>query len=194
MSKIKKMLTMGAAMAIAMLAFGASSAFAADQATCAFTGLAGNLTPPIPAAANDPGGPTTIETGTYHFEGSATCVKVDTDIEDPTFSGVYAVTITSDGDYANRVCGTGTAHGRNLSDTVVSSPSPGWEGPVLATYDITFTSGAGAMTVNKVQNSERTSTTPVAGGGFVQIVPADGNCATTNVGAFTVAGAFTAAG
>ena len=191
MSKIKKTFSVGLSLAFALCAFGASSAFASDTGTCAFTGLAGNLTPPIPAAANDPGGPTTIETGTYNFAGSATCVKVDGDSGESGNSGVYSVSITSNGNYANKVCGTGTATGSSLSATQLTSASPGWEGPVGATYDITFSAGAGALVVHSASNSQRTNSSN-AGGGYVQIVPADGNCATTNVGAFTVAGSFSA--
>jgi hypothetical protein len=191
MSITKKFLGLSMAV-VALFAFNAASAFASDTGTCAFTGLAGNLTPPIPAAANDPGGATTIETGTYQFAGTATCVKADGDSGQATNSGVYSVSITSNGDYANRVCGTGQAFGRSLANTSLSSAAAGWEGPVHATYDITFTGGAGALLVHQTSNAERTNSGNNNGGGYVQIIPADGNCATTNVGAFTVAGSFTA--
>jgi hypothetical protein len=199
MSKIKKVFGLTVSVAAAMFAFGASSAFAADTATCAFTGLAGNLTPPIPAAANDPGGVSSIERGTYNFAGDATCVKLDTDTDDAANNGVYGVRITSNGDYENQVCGTGKAYGRTLGATQLVATSgtslagaAGWEGPIGATYDITFTGGAGALVVHQAQNSERTSSNGTNGGGYVQIIPADGNCVTTDVGAFTVAGSFSA--
>ena len=187
MSKIKKSLGLGAAVAVAMFAFGASSAFAADSATCAFTGLAGNLQPPIPAAANDPGGPTTTERGLYEFNGSATCVAIEGDVGDPQQAGVSPVTLRSAGRYENLVCGTGSAIAEDPNATQVDGfPAP--EGPVNTTYVINFTGGAGALRITGGFTPQHGN---VTGGGYVQIVPAVGNCATTDVSAFTVAGAFT---
>jgi hypothetical protein len=180
-------LCVAASLAVAMFAFGAGSAFAADSATCAFTGLAGNLTPPIPAAANDPGGPTTTETGTYQFAGNATCVAVEGDTGDAaTNSGVYSTHITSSGNYTNLVCGTGTATSTAANTTLSGFPSP--EGPVNTAYTIRFTAGAGALQITGGFTPQHSS---VTGGGYVQIVPAQGNCANTDVSAFTVAGSFT---
>src|SRR6476619_5858682 len=121
MTTLKKVLCLGASSMVVMLALGASSASAADTATCSFTGLAGNLNPPIPAALNDPGGPTTTEIGTYNFAGDATCVAVEGDTGDnPATSGVYAVHIVSSGNYANKVCGTGTATATDPNATIAT--------------------------------------------------------------------------
>src|SRR5438067_8068718 len=121
MSVFKKMFGVGAAVVLGALALGPASAFAAeDNAVCGFEGLAGALNPPIPAATHDPGLQNTIETGSYHFTGPGVCVKVDS--AETGNSSDYAVSITSDGTYANQVCGTGTADGTNLASTQVTSP------------------------------------------------------------------------
>jgi len=180
---------LSAAVVFASLAFGASSAFAADTATCSFSGLTGSLTPPIPAAANDPGGVSTIELGSYTFNGAATCVAVEGDVGDPpTNSGVYAVTIDSAGQYENQVCGTGWARGTDPNQTIVSG-FPAGEGPVNATYEIQFVGGAGTLRITGGFTPQHDSLT---GGGYVQIVPEQGNCVNEDVSQFRVAGSFTA--
>ena len=189
MSTIKRMLSLSVAVVVASLAFGASSALAADSATCAFTGLTGSLTPAIPAAANDPGGINSIETGDYTFNGDATCVVVEGDVGDPpTNSGVYAVTIDSAGQYENQVCGTGWARGTDPNQTTVTGGPPG-EGPVNTTYEIRFVGGAGTLDITGGFTPQHDS---VDGAGYVQIVPSQGNCVNEDVSEFTVAGAFTA--
>ena len=189
MSTIKKMFGLSAAVVLAAMAFGASSAAAADTATCAFTGLAGGLNPPIPAANKFPIG--LNQTGTYNFSGPGTCVALEGDTGDaPTNSGVYNVAIVSAGNYKNTICGTGEAHGVDPNATTVTFVgAPASENPVHATYDINFTGGAGAMRITGGSTPQHGSLT---GGGYVQIVPQDGNCADTDVRAFTVAGAFSA--
>src|SRR4051794_16984662 len=193
MSIIKRMFGLSAAVVVAALAFGASSALASDTAACQFSGLAGALVPPIPAAANDPGGPTTTETGAYHFAGSATCVKADTDAGESGNSGVFAVNITSDGNYTNTVCGTGTADSTLANTSVVSANGdPKWEGPVHAGYHIDFRGGNGSLSINSLSNSQRTGG---SGAGYVNIVPTNGgDCVLNDVAFFQVTGAFAATG
>jgi hypothetical protein len=189
-STIKKSLSAAVVAAIAVMAFGASSAFATDAAACQFQGLAGALVPPIPSAQRDnaDGNLNDIETGNYTFSGSATCVKVDNDAGDVANNNVYSVSISAGGPYANQVCGTGTADG----SATVTSPLAGWEGPVTASYHINFTGGQGNMTISNVANSERSGG---VGQGFVEITPTNGgNCATTDVAFFQVTGAFDARG
>ena len=119
MSTIKKMFGLGAAVVMAVMAFGASSAFAADTATCAFTGLAGGLNPPIPAANKFPIGQN--QTGTYNFAGPGTCVAIEGDTADaPTNSGVYNVNITSAGSY-KKDCASGEAAASTREKTLTSS-------------------------------------------------------------------------
>ncbi|MFL5894126.1 MAG: hypothetical protein ACJ76Z_03310 [Thermoleophilaceae bacterium] len=193
MSIVKKMFGLSAAVVVAALAFGASSAFASDTAACQFSGLAGALVPPIPALANDPGRQATIETGTYHFAGSATCVKTDTDAGESGNSGVFPVNITSDGNYTNSVCGTGTADSTLANTSVISSTGdPKWEGPVNAGYHIDFTGGNGKLNISQLSNSQRTGG---SGNGYVNIVPTNGgDCVLNDVAFFQVTGAFEAAG
>jgi hypothetical protein len=189
-STIKKWFSITAVSAIAVMAFGASSAFASDAAACQFQGLAGALVPPIPSAQHDAadGSLNDVENGNYTFSGSATCVKVDSDAGQATNSGVYSTSISAAGPYANTVCGTGTADGT----ASVTSPLAGWEGPVNANYHIQFVGGNGALTISSVSNSERSGG---SGGGYVNIVPTNGgDCAVNDVAFFQVTGAFVAQG
>ncbi|MFL5894125.1 MAG: hypothetical protein ACJ76Z_03305 [Thermoleophilaceae bacterium] len=193
MATIKKTFCLGAAVAAALLALGASSAFASDAAACQFSGLAGALVPPIPAIAHDPGLQNTVETGTYHFAGSATCVKTDTDPGESANSGVFPVNITSDGNYTNTVCGTGTADSTLANTTAVSTTGdPKLEGPVHSAYHIDFTSGVGDMVISQLSNSQRTGG---SGAGVVIITPTNGgDCVVNDVAYFQVTGAFEASG
>jgi hypothetical protein len=96
--------------ALGTLGFGATSASAnfLDTTTCQFNGVAGTVSPTIPAA------PTVNPTqdGWYDFSGSATCVTTDNDSDpDATSTNPYAVTVVSEGNYTNIVVGTGEVAG-----------------------------------------------------------------------------------
>ena len=187
MSKMKS-IALSAALAICAFAAMTSVASASDVVACQFSGLAGALNPPIPAAAHDPGGPTTIETGTYHFGGTATCAKADTDAGQTGNTGRYDVNITSDGSYANQVCGTGTAD--STTPASVSSPLAGWEGPLTAVYHIAFTGGNGKMDITDavVTGDGGKHGTGI---GVVIITPTNGgDCVLNDVAFFQVTGAF----
>ena len=193
MSKIKKV-ALSAVLAASAFAMMASSAAASDIAVCQFSGLAGALNPPIPAAAHDPGGPTTIETGTYHFGGTATCARGDTDPGQSGNSGRFDVNITSDGSYANQVCGTGTADGTDPTKTVVTSPDPRAEGPLQSVYHIAFTAGQGKMDITDfvlLGDPLSPAGKHGTGAGFVNITPTmGGDCAVNDVAFFQVTGSF----
>ena len=158
----------------------APSAMAATPATakCAFTGLAGNLTPPVPAA------PTLGGSGTFTFGGSATCAL--------SHGGGPAVpvnaTINASGRYDNTVCGTGTATG--TASITFQANSTGTTS-ANATFSINFASGVGALHISSFVDNQGHKG---QGGGEVTIVPAQGSCTSGGVSAFTVAGGFAVAG
>ena len=184
MSKIKNV-ALSAALTVCAFAAMTSAASAQDIVACQFSGLAGALNPPIPAAAHDPGGTATIETGTYHFGGTALCAKTDTDAGQSGNSGSYDVNISSDGSYANQVCGTGTAD--STTPAVLMSPFSGWEGPVTAVYHIDFTAGIGRMTISDFTMGGKHGT----GAGAVNITPTSGgDCVANDVAFFQVSGSF----
>jgi hypothetical protein len=80
--------------ALAIMAVGSSSAFAADTVACGLDGETGNLSP----AVNLQGG-----SGTFTFGGQAVC---------SVNAGVPALsTLTASGTYSNQICGTGVADG-----------------------------------------------------------------------------------
>jgi hypothetical protein len=188
---ITKLVGVITALATGVLAFGALPALAAeDTDVCSFQGLAGSLTPPIPAITHGSGG-----TGTYHFDGTGTCVKVDQ--AESGNSGVYTVSISSDGSYANQLCGTGTADGGHFgfSPASITSTSPGFEGPMQVTYHIGFTAGVGQMTVENfgILGDRKGARTGGTGSGLVSILPTQGgDCILIDVAAFQVTGAFQA--
>jgi hypothetical protein len=181
---------------VAAMVVGGSAAQAAvgtrDSATCVFTGLAGNLTPPIQPATIQGG------TGTYNFNGSATCVTTETDDPTPSgaVSGVNSVNITSSGTYANDRCGTGTAQGNSTIGPTTVGPLP--EGNISGTgtdlYDITFKGGTGPITwgTGLVDGNNEPILSNGVADGIINITPANaGGCVTQPVSAFSVAGFFT---
>jgi hypothetical protein len=209
---------------LSSLAFGVSTASAVqgDTITCAFTGLAGTLVPPVNGAL---GGP---NDGSYTFSSTVpatnprpTCVGTDID---GTATGVYQVDIESAGYYSNLVCGTGSVAGsagvgnsttiQGLgpsevgagSPPVATTPPPTWYVPQGATigannglannwtavgYGIDFDAGDGTLGGGAVTPSSDTDAFYVSGSVAIvdntNTVPCSGP-----VGAFRVAGAFTA--
>ena len=177
----KRLFLMLSLTAVAVAVAGVGSASAAQVGSCVFTGLAGNLTPGVPAATN-PAGP--LATGTYSFSGDAlNCALANSNGTVIANGGAH---ITSSGSYLNLLCGTGTATG---TATVAFS-----NGQTFSNIGstIAFVGGTGALAV----------TGGASGGGEVSIVPGDvpapvgagsgGNCVTTAVTQFKVYGNFTA--
>lgn len=157
-----------------------SPAMAADPgtATCTFTGLAGNLQPPVRPLPQTGGG------GGFDFSGDATCHLT----HGATVAPNVSATITASGTYANIACGTGTAEG---DANIVFAPNP--TGILFgdAHFIIRFASGVGALHITSfLDNLGHRG----QGGGEVTIVPAQGSCASGGVSAFTVAGGFAVEG
>jgi hypothetical protein len=180
---------------LALAAIGAASLAAAPSASaaanveCAFTGLAGNITPGVPAILG-PNGPLG-GAGTYTFEGEATCSGVDAAGNAVTPSP-NNTTIKSSGAFTNTACGTGTAIG-NAATRAVGAPPPGTyvdfhqagiQDITQVSYSIQFVGGNGALTVTKANNKAAN------GGGEVTIIPHDGDCVLNDVRSFDVAGGF----
>jgi hypothetical protein len=204
--RASKVLIAAALSAICVLAFGVTGASAnpTHGGACAFTGLAGNITgtnnPPgvealltdllkVPQPNNTPTGtPLDIlldtDSGTYTFGGSATCLINDARPNSPRVE--QNVSITSAGAYTNTICGTGTATSRNQT-TVKDSLG----GMLVDTvdYDILFVGGNGALSITKARDASDGNFG--SGAGYVHITPTQGgNCVTTDVSKFDVAGAF----
>jgi hypothetical protein len=186
-----------AAGALAAALVGSTSAQAAgnDHSSCVFQGLTGTLTPPVP-----PGNQT--GTGTYTFNGGATCVIADKD-EGAGTAPQVAVTITSKGSYNSLACGTGFVGG---SDTTISGPNP--ELPVsspvlgLIDYEINFVGGTGPLLAQQGSSLPGNTFGPMTGAltdgdgetvtaaGTVTIIPVGSDCVTSPVGQFQVAGSL----
>jgi hypothetical protein len=184
-------LTMAAMTAASLAA--APSASAAASVECAFSGLAGNITPGVRAVLG-PNGPTG-GSGTYEFNGRATCTGVDHDgtvIRPTVGADTTNATIASNGSFVNTVCGTGTASG-NTDTRAVGTTGPGTyvnfdDGAVQditqVTYNIQFVSGVGAISITRINNA------PATAGGNANIIPHSGDCVFQDVTAFDVAGGF----
>jgi hypothetical protein len=129
------------ALAAALIGSTSAQAVGNDHSSCVLQGVTGSLTPPIPPPPAGNG-----QTGTYTFNGSATCAVVDADGEGAT--GPAATTITSTGKYSNIACGTGFVGG---SDTTFTGPAGNPEFPVTTTpagaldYEINFAGGSGPL-------------------------------------------------
>ena len=189
---------------------GISTAQAQSAGVCVFEGLAGNLTPPLPAGSTDT---IDFEQGTYDYGGPARCAgKFGDDVITPTGAGPN-VRIDSDGYYDNMVCGTGFAHDTDGSNTVVQQTAGGsatvdnvgyeipftnGQGPLLIAQGTTLAAQAGAPNHPEAGSDSSASHGPTTGDfqgeGDVQIVPNDGDCVTTPVGEFLVNGSFVAHG
>ena len=90
--------------------------------------------------------------------------------------------ITLNGDYANRVCGTG---GVETTAGVIDFINPLVDDVTGLSIRIDFIAGQGVMVVAGNAGGH-----PVAGDGTVQIRPVVGNCVTTDVEQWAVDGAF----
>ncbi len=153
----------------------APPAMAADPLTieCGFTGLAGNLSPPVRPIPQTGGG------GSFTFGGTATCTV--------THGSTVATgngTINASGSYTNTICGTGSAGG---NATIAFPPNPTGITSATVPFTIIFVAGVGVFQIpNYADNLGHKGN----GAGEVTIVPAQGSCTSGGVTAFTVAGAF----
>ena len=214
MSRAFRILVATALLSVCAFAFsvgGAQAQTHADAATCSFTGLAGTADPDgagtgVQSVSTDiaVGGPATVatdfDTGNYTFTGPATCV-----VEDglhPAANGVQAATINSVGDYNNRICGTGTAESTpgqagdaDADSTTVNFANPAVHDIASVDYQIDFKAGNGELIIDSaVAVAGSGHNHDLSGGGAVHIHPQVGNCGTTDVEQFSVAGSFTVAG
>ena len=181
---LKKRVALGAIAAMAAsLAVAVPSASAAEVANCTFNGLAGGITPGVPAVLG-PNGPTG-GSGVYTFGGNAlSCSYANsaTGVIVPT----TAARINSRGSFSNLVCSTGTADGDPAAGgTTIDFTDPRVPDVTSASYHIQFVGGQGVMTVASFNGQA------VTGGGYVNITPHTGNCVNEDVTAFDVAGSFT---
>ena len=152
----------------------ASVASANTTVACVFNGVTGNLNPAIPGIVADAS--LDEETGTFTFNGGVNCAGNDNGTP-----RAEAGTVNASGTYVNQLCGTGTADGTST----VTLPS----GTVTASFHIDFRGGNGVITITNAQrNNGETGT----GSGAAQLVPDQGNCVTTPVNTFRVAGGFQA--
>jgi hypothetical protein len=196
-------------MIVGVMAFSVSSASAQapHSADCGFSGLAGTADPFGPheghatgvesvltdANHTDHGGNVLLDQdhGRYNFSGQGTCV-----INDGGPPRVANVAIASTGVYANTICGTGTAsavdgrtnaeEGTGAQDlTTVRENGVDLVNDVA--YSIDFRAGKGTLTGTADHAADNK---PGTISGVVNITPAGGNCANTDVQAFQVAGDF----
>jgi hypothetical protein len=198
---------------VAAMFVGSSTASAQSAGGCVFTGLAGNLVddqngsaglPSIQKDLTDPAyaspeDPQDYEHGTYSYAGPATCAGV---FNGQTVApGANNATISSEGFYDNALCGTGYAlDPAGTGTTIASTDSSG--NPISVTgvgYEIQFAGGHGPLFIGTNAESRDPEhdgliTGDYSGNGVVQIRPKGGNCGTTDVNAFDVAGSFTASG
>lgn len=149
---------------------------------CAFTGLAGNISPGVMLVGGQ---------GGYQFQstaGSTSQCRMDS-------NGPAAATIQSTGNFRNAVCGTGTAWSgySELPNTAADSTTIDINGSpteiTSATYTIEFVGTNGTLDIHTVNGGPEN----LATNGRVQIAPTTGSCnSPTGVTAFTVAGSFAA--
>jgi hypothetical protein len=192
--------------ALAVPLFGATSA-QADVGTCAFTGAAGPLVPGVQSVATDlaDGNLQDVDTGTYTFNNAgapapSACLLVD-DTNEPdgdNDTGLYSVHITSAGNYANTVCGTGSAIDPDAAHvtagdlTRIAGSGDGLGEDISDTnYRIDFVAGNGPLQVSSAVNQ---SGETGSGAGVVNIEPTIGNCVTQDVTQFQATGVFTLVG
>src|SRR5688572_11183028 len=159
---LRKRVALGAIAAMAAsFAIAAPSASAAEVANCTFNGLAGNITPGVPAVLG-PNGPI-LGSGTYTFGGNALSCSYANSATGVNVPSTPA-TINSRGNFGNIVCSTGTADGDPASGgTTINFADPRIPDVTSAAYHIQFIGGQGVMTVASFNGQA------VTGGGYVNI-------------------------
>ena len=163
-----------------------SSTANAVSVTCVFSGLAGNLTPGIPDAVPDilGGSPQAVDTGTYEYEGQATCAGDRWIPSAP--NNAY---IVSNGVYDNILCGTGWASDQSGASTTVTQVVGGSDQLWGVGYEISFAAGVGPLLIGHGQESVNPFRSGrvignYVGAGAVQITPGANPPNSTNVGAW----------
>ena len=171
-----------------------------DVISCEYTGLmttafpdgAGTGVQSIVTDRNDGGSAIVldVDTGNYTFSGPATCV-VDDGLNN-TRDGVWNANFTSAGDYTNSVCGS-----FHLDSTPGDPLDPDGDSATIdfagttadvtnVAYDVTFSGGNGELIV---WDSDY-HTHGMTGRGVLHVHPTIGNCATTDVRQWQMAGGF----
>ena len=198
---------------LSVLAFGVTVAQADDVVQATFNGTTTHLGSPtiatpfstasIGSCAGTGGVQMMGGTGCFEFAGSvpdavttpAYCIFTDPQAGEN--NAMCSGTIKSDGNFANDVCGTGTATG--VAEVTLNNDTFG-EGPIWIYYSITFASGAGTLTVNGGSHFDGAdgpggngSDAPgLTGGGTVDITPTNtGGCVTGPALGFNVHGDVT---
>jgi len=144
--KTSRLFHLTAAVALAVVSF-PGVALATETSSCAFSGIASFDPELTPSAIGDLSVRGNTSFGTFTFDADATCVKVDADAGEATYSGVYEVRISSAGSYTSFVCGAWLSLYGAADRTQLSSLEPGWQGPISAKYRIDLfstTSGSGS--------------------------------------------------
>ncbi|HEX2105695.1 MAG TPA: hypothetical protein VHF51_18730 [Solirubrobacteraceae bacterium] len=188
-------------LSLAVVAVGAmalpASASAANEAACAFTGVAGNISPGVQFQGGN---------GRYDFESGAVGTQCNYNNQ-----GWQNSKIKSSGGFDNVQCGTGSArspHPTYGGTTTVDYGANGSNEVTSASYRIDFQDAQGRLKISSINGSAEDSTGPKDPtdnqeiDGHVSIVPtADPNNPTTctppgtilngGVTQFQVVGAFT---
>ena len=179
-----KIFLVTAAVSIGALALGAGGA-QAHEVSCEFSGLAATVMPDgagagIQSIQTDiaDGGlqtfPSDFDTGNHAYSGPATCVSR----QPPLLPTVQNALITASGDYQNRICGTGAID----ADAMTIDLPPGPD-DVSVTYVVELRNWIGTGTASGVAGGH-----PLTGNVAIAITPSAGNCVTTDVSQFAVAG------
>jgi hypothetical protein len=177
--------TIAAALVLAAVAASAPSASAAGVPYCTFTGVDGSFTPPMRDILNSGFG----GNGVYTLEGRATCTHVNTFTRTTTTTGA---TIRSTGDFLNEFC-EGSAwvshpvawpglDPTRPKGTTIDFDSPALTDITQMSYTVRFVRQRGVVRVDAVNGQ------PTRGGGLVSATPLAGNCVTTAVTNFELAG------
>lgn len=178
----KKFFTLALA-AVAAAMFVVPATASAASGSCAFQGVAGNISPGVMLQG---GG------GVYDF---ATPAGSSTTLCEMNGSGLQASTIKSVGQFDNIVCGTGTAwSGYNdrgpTADLTEINAGGGTAEITSASYTIDFVGAQGRLDIHTVNGSPESAGADDVDG-HVTIIPRTGSCtAATGVTAFEVVGAL----
>lgn len=187
-SRAFRILAASALLVLGLMAVASGSASATTTAACVFTGVTGSITPNSPPNTGIQNwqydfthdlNVLDIDTGTYTFDGDAQCTGGSTA---PRTQFTHA-RIHSAGTYTNIFCGTGAADDPG-NTTLTTDTGPDATG---VKYHIDFTSGVGTLVISGGTYDGQTID---HGAGVVHIVPWKGNCSTTDVTQFRVAGGF----
>ena len=210
-TSFRGLIATGAAMLVALAVGGgvAKAQLTTDPQytiSCQFSALMGTADPDGPGSGvqsvttdTSHGGSGTLATdfdrGGFTFTGPATCL-VEDDLY-PQNNGAWSATINSSGDYRNYVCSTGHFES-TPSDFIDPDPDqttinftsmPSNQDVTKIEYDVTFHGGNGQLHV--LDGEMLGHGARLTGKGALHIHPTIGNCVTTDVQQWAMAGAFT---